>query len=52
MKKRKDSFWGLHFDFHAQPTDIIKGLNEDDIREKLNSLEAILNEIKDKLSSK
>lgn len=33
MKKRKESFWGLHFDFHAQPTDKIQGLNEDDIRE-------------------
>ncbi len=25
MKKRKDSFWGLHFDFHARPTDEAQG---------------------------
>lgn len=35
MKKRKDSFWGLHFDFHANPNDLEQGktLCEDDIRE-------------------
>ena len=35
MKKRRDSFWGLHFDFHAQPADMVTGknLNESDIRE-------------------
>ncbi len=35
MKKRKESFWGLLFDFHARPTDKSQGLNlkEDDIRE-------------------
>ena len=34
MKKRKESFWGLHFDFHANPSDGIQGktLNEEDIR--------------------
>ena len=34
MKKRKESFWGLHFDFHATPSDGIQGktLNEEDIR--------------------
>ena len=25
MKKRKESFWGLHFDFHAKPTDEVQG---------------------------
>ena len=35
MKTRKESFWGLHFDFHARPTDEIQGKNlkEEDIRE-------------------
>lgn len=35
MKKRRDSFWGLHFDFHAKPTDksIGKSLMEEEIRE-------------------
>ena len=36
MKKRKDSFLGLHFDFHAQPTDgkvVGSTLREEDIRE-------------------
>ena len=35
MKKRRDSFWGLHFDFHAKPTDVSIGktLKEDEIRE-------------------
>ena len=35
MKKRKDSFWGLHFDFHANPKDLGQGktLTEEDIRE-------------------
>lgn len=35
MKKRKDSFWGLHFDFHANPKDLEQGkmLCEEDIRE-------------------
>lgn len=35
MKKRKDSFWGLHFDFHANPKDLGQGesLCEEDIRE-------------------
>ncbi|MBE6667471.1 MAG: hypothetical protein E7607_04075 [Ruminococcaceae bacterium] len=36
MKKRKDSFFGLHFDFHAQPSDgfvIGATLKEEDIRE-------------------
>ena len=34
MKKRRDSFFGLHFDFHANPSDGVQGraLNEDDIR--------------------
>ncbi len=34
MKKRKESFWGLHFDFHAEPKDGIQGrtLKEEDIR--------------------
>ncbi|MBO5286834.1 MAG: hypothetical protein J6B34_01785 [Clostridia bacterium] len=34
MKKRKESFWGLHFDFHATPNDGIQGesLKEEDIR--------------------
>ncbi len=34
MKKRKDSFWGLHLDFHAKPEDIGQGatLKEEDIR--------------------
>ncbi len=35
MKKRKDSFWGLHFDFHAKPEDGVLGasLTEESIRE-------------------
>ena len=35
MKKRKESFWGLHFDFHARPDDkhIGRDLTEDDVRE-------------------
>lgn len=35
MKKRKDSFFGLHFDFHAQPKYGVQGINlkEEDIRE-------------------
>ena len=35
MKKRKDCFFGLHFDFHAQPKYGIQGVNlkEEDIRE-------------------
>ena len=35
MKTRKESFWGLHFDFHARPTDEKQGKNlkEEDIRE-------------------
>lgn len=35
MKKRKESFWGLHFDFHAKPTDVSigKALKEEEIRE-------------------
>lgn len=35
MKKRKESFWGLHFDFHAKPEDRELGatLNEESIRE-------------------
>ena len=35
MKQRKDSFFGLHFDFHAQPKYGIQGvtLKEEDIRE-------------------
>ena len=34
-EKRKDSFWGLHFDFHANPKDLEQGkmLCEEDIRE-------------------
>jgi len=34
MKRRKESFWGLHFDFHAKPSDGIQGkdLKEEDIR--------------------
>ncbi|MBQ8840199.1 MAG: hypothetical protein IJ004_02640 [Clostridia bacterium] len=34
MKKRKESFWGLHFDFHATPKDGIQGktLKEEGIR--------------------
>lgn len=34
MKKRKESFWGLHFDFHATPNDGVQGkdLKEEDIR--------------------
>ena len=34
MKKRKDSFFGLHFDFHANPKDGLQGatLEESDIR--------------------
>ena len=36
MKKRKDSFFGLHFDFHAKPEDgVVIGatLKEEEIRE-------------------
>ncbi|MBQ8344723.1 MAG: hypothetical protein IJY42_00455 [Clostridia bacterium] len=35
MKRRKDSFFGLHFDYHAQPKDGIQGktLREEEIRE-------------------
>ena len=35
MKTRKDSFFGLHFDYHAQPKYGLQGatLKEDDIRE-------------------
>ena len=35
MKKRKDCFFGLHFDFHAQPKYGTQGVNlkEEDIRE-------------------
>ncbi len=35
MIKRKDSFFGLHFDFHAQPKYGVQGVNlkEEDIRE-------------------
>lgn len=35
MKKRKDSFWGLHFDFHANCNDLEQGktLCEEEIRE-------------------
>ena len=35
MKKRKDSFFGLHFDYHAQPKYGRQGVNlkEEDIRE-------------------
>lgn len=35
MKKRKDSFFGLHFDYHAQPKYGKQGVNlkEEDIRE-------------------
>jgi hypothetical protein len=35
MKKRKDSFWGLHFDFHASCNDLEQGktLCEEEIRE-------------------
>ena len=35
MKKRKDSFFGLHFDYHAQPQYGVQGVNltEADIRE-------------------
>lgn len=34
IKRRKESFWGLHFDFHAKPQDGILGetLKEEDIR--------------------
>ena len=34
MKKRRESFWGLHLDFHATPDDGIQGkdLKEEDIR--------------------
>lgn len=34
MKKRKDSFWGIHCDYHAQPWmgTVGKTLTEDDIR--------------------
>lgn len=35
MKKRKDSFFGFHFDYHAQPQYGVQGINltEEDIRE-------------------
>lgn len=35
MKKRRESFWGVHFDFHATPNDGIQGktLTEESIRE-------------------
>ena len=35
IKRRSESFFGLHYDFHANPKDIPQGvsLNEDDIRE-------------------
>ena len=36
MKKRSESFFGLHFDFHADPNDNVSvgaALKEDDIRE-------------------
>ena len=34
MKRRSESFFGLHFDFHAQPKYGLQGksLNEEDIR--------------------
>ena len=40
MKKRKDSFLGLHLDYHASPKDGIQGktLTEDDIREICHTL--------------
>ena len=40
MKKRKDSFFGLHFDYHAQPKYGVQGLNlkEEDVREICRSL--------------
>lgn len=41
MKRRKDSFFGLHFDFHARPDDCpAMGLNlkEEDIREICRTL--------------
>ncbi|MBQ8433015.1 MAG: alpha-L-fucosidase [Clostridia bacterium] len=40
MKKRKDSFFGLHFDYHAQPKYGEQGgtLREEDIREICRSL--------------
>ena len=35
MKTRKDSFFGLHFDYHAQPKYGVQGINlkEEDVRE-------------------
>ena len=41
MKKRKDSFFGLHFDYHAQPKYGVQGVNlrEEDIREICRSLQ-------------
>ena len=35
MKKRRDSFFGLHFDYHAMPKFGLQGktLKEEDIRE-------------------
>ncbi len=40
MKKRRDSFWGLHFDYHAQPQDGVQGLTltEESIKEICRSL--------------
>ncbi len=40
MKKRKDSFFGLHFDYHAQPKYGVQGVNlkEEDIREICQAL--------------
>lgn len=40
MKKRKDSFLGLHFDYHAQPKYGVQGVNlrEEDIREICRAL--------------
>ena len=40
MKKRKDSFFGLHFDYHAQPKYGVQGINlkEEDIREICRTL--------------
>ena len=39
-KKRSESFWGMHFDFHAQPQDGVQGasLDEASIREICRSL--------------
>ena len=40
MKKRRDSFFGLHFDYHAQPKYGVQGVNlkEEDIREICRAL--------------